>query len=299
MAKTAKGLVEYAKAQLGKPYWYGSFGNAASKEFYEQKKRQYPSYYKWEYTPEVAGQKVHDCIGLIKGYLWCDSPADTTPTYNGAQDKSANGMYDVCTTKGNIYTIPEVAGVLVFMNNHVGVYIGNGEVIEARGHDYGVVKTKLAGRAWKNWGYCPYITYEKPKTTTVKDSKIDTVVEVQKWLNQNYKSGLATDNSYGRKTRIALTKALQIELGFTGSDVDGSCGDKTKAAIKKNNLKRGSKGDLVKVLQGFLVCNGYSGTYITGSFGSGTEKALKKFQEKNGLTVDGIAGSNTFDIMCN
>lgn len=307
MAKTAQGLVEYAKSQIGKPYWYGSFGNAASKEFYEQKKRQYPSYYNWEYTPEVAGQKVHDCVGLIKGYLWCDSPEDATPVYNAAQDKSANGMYAVCTTKGAISTIPEVIGVLVFMSNHVGVYIGNGEVVEARGHAYGVVKTKLANRAWKNWGYCPYITYESNTPvsapahtlTSTSANKIDTVVEVQKWLNQNYASGLATDNSYGRKTRIALTKALQVELGFTGADVDGSCGKNTKGVIKKNNLKKGSKGNLVKVLQGFLVCNGYSEAYIDGSFGGGTERAVKKYQEKNGLKPDGIVGSGTFDVMCN
>lgn len=35
MLKTAKGLVEYAKAQLGRPYWYGTFGQAASEELYE------------------------------------------------------------------------------------------------------------------------------------------------------------------------------------------------------------------------------------------------------------------------
>ena len=28
--KTATGLVEYAIAQLGKPYWYGTFGQTAS-----------------------------------------------------------------------------------------------------------------------------------------------------------------------------------------------------------------------------------------------------------------------------
>ena len=48
MSKTAIGLVEYAKAQLVRPYWYGSFGKAGSKEFYEQKKNQYPNQYTWD-----------------------------------------------------------------------------------------------------------------------------------------------------------------------------------------------------------------------------------------------------------
>lgn len=315
MAKTAKGLVEYAKAQLGKPYWYGTFGQAANISVYNQKKKQYPTYYMWSYPKEDEGIKVHDCVGLIKGYIWCDNNDDKTPNYIATQDKSANGMRDVCKEKGDINTMPEIAGILVFMQHHVGVYIGNGEVIEARGHAYGVIKTKLKGRGWTSWGKCPYITYESntnttptptptPSTSTsagasVSKNKIDTVVEVQKWLNDTYKSGLVTDNIFGYKTRVALTKALQIELGFTGKDVDGICGSKTRAAIKKNNLNKWSCGDLVKVLQGFLVCNGYSEAYVDGIFGSGTEKSVRKYQEKNGLVIDGICGSATFDMMCN
>ena len=64
-----------------------------------------------------------------------------------------------CRERGAISTMPDAPGVLVFMSGHVGVYIGNGEVIEARGHEYGVVKTKLKERPWKWWGKCPYITY--------------------------------------------------------------------------------------------------------------------------------------------
>jgi hypothetical protein len=37
MAKTNTGLVEYAKAQLGKPYWYGTFGNIGTKELHQKK----------------------------------------------------------------------------------------------------------------------------------------------------------------------------------------------------------------------------------------------------------------------
>ena len=39
MEKTARGLVAYALAQLGKPYWYGTFGQTASKDLYIQKKK--------------------------------------------------------------------------------------------------------------------------------------------------------------------------------------------------------------------------------------------------------------------
>jgi hypothetical protein len=212
MAKTAKGLVEYAKAQLGKPYWYGTFGQAASKELYDQKKDQYPNYYTTPYNGTTA--KVHDCVGLIKGYLWCDSANDTTPVYDLAQDKSANAMRTACKTKGEMATMPEVPGLLVFYNGHVGVYIGGGEVIEARGRKYGVVKTKLAARPWTSWGYCPFITYEQEQVITValpvlrKGTKSETVQRMQDLLiGHGYDmEGYGADGSFGGATKRTVEK---------------------------------------------------------------------------------------------
>jgi hypothetical protein len=45
----------------------------------------------------------------------------------------------------------------------VGVYIGNGEVIEAKGHRYGVAKTKLSERPWTSYGKLKWINYEVEK----------------------------------------------------------------------------------------------------------------------------------------
>lgn len=242
MAKTAKGLVEYAKAQIGKPYWYGSFGQAASREFYEQKKGQYPNQYTWEY--DGTTKKVHDCVGLVKGYLWCDSPEDTTPVYNSAQDLSANGMRSACKTKGEMNTMPEIPGLLVFFNGHVGVYIGNGEVVEARSRRYGVYKSKLVDRPWTSWGYCPYIVYETPKkeeakpagTITMnlpvlkKGAKGETVKAMQILLmgyGKHDLEGYGADGSFGGATLRAL-KAFQTANGL---EPDGSCGPKTWAKL--------------------------------------------------------------------
>lgn len=236
MEKTAAGLVAYAKAQLGKPYWYGTFGQSASESLYTQKKKQYPGYYKWAYANESA--KVHDCVGLIKGYLWCDSETDNTPVYNTEQDVSANGMRKICTEGGHIETIPEVPGVLVFMDKHVGVYIGGGEVIEARGHAYGVVKTKLTDRPWAAWGYCPYVQYEATKAEgecTVnlkvlkKGAKGEAVKAMQMLLlGYGFPMGkYGADGSFGGATEKAL-KAFQKSRGL---EQDGSCGPKTWAKL--------------------------------------------------------------------
>lgn len=154
------GLAAYATAQLGRPYWFGCFGQTASPALLVAKRSQYPRQYTASDFPRQYGKRVHDCVGLIKGYMWSDGP-DGKPSYasNGFPDISANTLLSRCVERGDIKTIPEVVGVCVFMSGHVGVYIGGGYVIEARGHAYGVVKTRLAARPWRQWGKIPFIQY--------------------------------------------------------------------------------------------------------------------------------------------
>ena len=272
MSKTNIGLVEYAKAQLGLPYWYGCFGQISTKELYESKKKQYPSFYSSTDYVKQYNKKVHDCIGLIKGYLWSDTPT-SIPKYNGSQDVTADGMLAICKEKGDISTIPELPGVLVFSKQHVGVYIGDGYVIEARGHKYNVVKTKLSERGWKNWGKCPWIEYGETKKEPVNTPKENLVLAFQKAALADDKTLLpkyGADGDYGSETAEAMrvcvvqrrvihkyqncTKLVQRLLGFTGNDIDGKCGPKTSEVIKK-------------------------------------------FQKENGLAVDGSCGPNTWVVL--
>ena len=132
-------------------------------------------------------------------------------------------------------------------------------------------------------------------STTSYTSKLkvtSTVKSIQTWLNTYYKTGLVVDGVYGSKTKAALVKAWQTEVG--GLTVDGSFGSKSKVAATSHNIKKGSTGILVTIWQAYLVCRGYNPNGIDGAFGTGCHTATIAFQKANGLTQDGIVGANTW-----
>ncbi len=208
--KTNTGLVDYSRSQLGKPYWYGTFGNTATKSLLSAKKKQYPSHYQSErmakYKSEI-GERVHDCVGLIKGYLWSENFV-SNPQYNASQDVSANGMLKKCTESGTFDTMPEIPGILVFKRGHVGVYVGNKKVIEARGFNYGVVETALEKRGWTHWGKCPWITYPKEGNYFMSCAHDEvSIVDALKKIGEN--------SSFAYRKKIAEANGIK---GYRGSE---------------------------------------------------------------------------------
>ena len=255
--KTGHGLAEYAIAQLGRPYWWGCFGQLADGVLYAQKKKQYPGYYTATDFTSQYGQKVHDCVGLIKGYLWCDGP-DGSPKYKMAQDVAVEGLYRKCSRKGSITTLPETPGVCVFMANmgHVGVYIGNGEVVEAMGHAYGVVKTKLSGRGWAYWGMPEWIEYGVENTSSDAAEAAPPSPQGEGFA-LNFR--ILREGSVGEDV-----KALQLMLKARGYQ----CGN-----------------------------YGTNGDGADGEFGASTKTKLISYQRVNGLEPDGEAGPDTMSAL--
>lgn len=136
-------------------------------------------------------------------------------------------------------------------------------------------------------------------TTNTTQNRNAIVKDVQTWLNNAYKSGLVTDNIYGAKTKAALVKALQTELNKRYNSalvVDGIYGSKTNSAVR--NIAYGTSGNLVKVLQGLLICNGYTLGLLDGIYGYQTITAVRNYQSAHKLNVDGVAGKATFSSLC-
>lgn len=181
-------LVKHCKEVLNSNccYIYGTFGQQVTSKLIADKAAQYPK----QMTPQRVdiankidiGKTAYDCSGLIKSFLMDGK-------YNADQDRNAKGMYNNCTKSGLISNIPDIPGVLVFNKSltHVGVYIGNNQVIEAKGFDYGIRKANVSNFYY--WGMYKEIDYTNDST-----AKTD-----------------APDNSY--KAKIITISGLNIRSG--------------------------------------------------------------------------------------
>lgn len=270
MSKTGAGLAKWAQDihDGGKHvYWYGTYCNACTASRLAGKTRQYPTHYKSSrqatYKKHIAQGKIcTDCAGLIKGYYW-EQNGVVKYKRNGLPDKGSNAMYNAATVKGLISDgMPEIPGLLVWADGkgHVGVYVGGGQVVEARGFEYGIQKNALASRSFKYWGLCPYIKYTAQEIATAKSA-------------MDGKTTAAT-SSTSNTSKVTITKA-----------------DTTMPTIRK-----GSQGTAVKVLQRMLMAAGCTLPRYgaDGDCGSETVEAVKAFQTTHNMTVDGICGPLTW-----
>ncbi len=163
--KNNLGLVQWAiKAhENGWGYIYGTYGNVLTEDLLQDRAAVFgcevTDYMDFIYE-NWLGKRTADCVGLIKGYGWYDSKTgEIVVGSNGMMDVGANAMYQNAEVKGTIDTIPEVPGLAVWSDGHIGIYIGNGEVIEAANTLRGVMRSQLAGREWTHWLQIPYIDY--------------------------------------------------------------------------------------------------------------------------------------------
>lgn len=222
--KSVAGMIEWAEKALrnGWVYWYGTCGYACTLSLLKSKTKQYPSHYKSSrqagYKKDVAeGRTCCDCIGLFKSYAW-DKDGDIETRGNKYEaneqpDCSASMALAACKIKGNIDSIPEIPGLAVWNQSasHIGMYAGNGEVIEARGYSYDVCRTKLKDREFVTWGVYPYLEYTPEQIALAKEAlKIAYKPVTTAIINTNEDKGLSLWDSPKKFNRIVRVKKNEI-----------------------------------------------------------------------------------------
>lgn len=137
------------------------------------------------YANAIKGKGfIFDCVGLIKGILWGWS-GNLSKNYggagyacNGVPDIGADTMIAKCSgVSTNFSNI--VPGEVVWMSGHIGIYIGNGVVVEStprwkwgvqKSTILNVVKSQVIGtvgtRTWTKHGKLPYVSYTGASTST-------------------------------------------------------------------------------------------------------------------------------------
>jgi hypothetical protein len=194
-----KGLVEHCKMALAQKWGYvwGTFGLVLTPSIFKNKCVQYPDgvdKYASFIKANWLNKRTVDCVGLIKSYVWWTNEG---PVYSPSTDVSADYMFKIAKKKGPIKEIPMIAGICVWKSGHIGVYVGDGHVIEAHGTKYGVIQTPLFGAGatdWTHWLECPFIKNEE---------ELETILKLQNNLNKlGYK--LVVDGLYGPATKDAV-----------------------------------------------------------------------------------------------
>lgn len=95
------------------------------------------------------------------------------------------------------------------------------------------------------------------------------------------------------KTLPGLQRRRKAEVALYNKKAESCTGATTTTVTetedyKMNTIKKGSKGNAVKVWQIII------GTTADGIFGSGTENMTKTWQKNHGLMADGIVGKNSW-----
>lgn len=161
----------------------------------------------------------------------------------------------------------------------------------------------IAGKVDMNYGYKnygsvnPVIPEQKPVKPTVSGNQI--IKDGQVHARNFAVPGLKDDGIVGTETRKARIKVLQQAMNLdysSGLRVDGIWGPKSERALGKHTVRRGETQYMITALEDLLMLKGYNpgGLENPGVFGSGLEAEVRKYQEDHGLSVDGIAGYNTF-----
>jgi Putative peptidoglycan-binding domain-containing protein len=206
---TGQGLAKFAKSKLGTPYVYGAKGGYGklTQAHLNSLILAYPNVFTNIYITKArkfVGKICTDCSGL--------------PAWYTGKNIGSYQLYKSASERHPISTIAQAPiGAILWKSGHVGVYIGGGYCVEAKGIDYGIVESKVAKTKFTHWLLFDCIDYDMP----VVSQKVQ--------------------NPYKEPTMIIYqgmtgegVKWVQWELCEAGFeiDIDGVCGTATVTAIK-------------------------------------------------------------------
>lgn len=249
----------------------------------------------WSYVYGGSTPGAVDCSGLIYSYA--------------GGERCGNPQLETATETGSVSAgIPNVHGLGLWRPGHVGVYVGNGMEVDARGDEYGVCYEAIGG--YNNWTYwfklaaVSYVTngwesfngsyyyYENGEYIVNTSRTIDGTTYYFDSQGRSSKTPSDTSSSSSSSNSSGSSSGSDNSSGSSSSSASDSSGNQSSSSNAPSVYKNGSSGAEVKKIQQRLADLGYYNGAIDGNFGDATEEAYKAFQKAAGLTVDGIAGDS-------
>lgn len=220
-------------------YIWGTAGESwtAAKQAELEKTTDSDRAYSRKYGKQWIGHKVSDCSGLFSwafkqlgGYMYhgSDTMWNSYCTAKGelAGGKRTDGMELKPGTA--VFTYDEEKKK---KRGHVGLYIGNGWVIEAQGSKAGVVRSKVSNSKWVEWGELKGVYYgesrQDPDPAPIPEPVLPTLRK----------------GSKGEYVQLLQTKLMMLGYDLGSYGVDGDFGTKTQAAVKAFQKDRGLSAD--------------------------------------------------------
>lgn len=267
-----------------------------------------------------------DCVNLIKALLWGWN-GDVNATYggskyntNGVPDINDDMMIKVCTEVTTDFSKIQ-PGEVVWMQGHIGVYVGDGLAVECTPiwkdgvqitavHNIGW-KSGYNGRIWTSHGKLPYVSYvatpsEEPEHWyRIRKSWDEPASQIAANKNLDYaKAGCPEGYSvfdwngncvYYNGGGEFVTEAYPLEefvrdiQKACGATVDGVAGAETLRKTVTLSAKFNATHAAVKAVQSRLWALGYQEVgEADGEAGPKFTSAVAAFQKDHGCTPTGI-----------
>ena len=303
MSNTAASVLAVAAKQVGYSRWTDPQQGSKYGRWYAQYAKN--SYYGANGVPYCAmfvswvfNQAAAKAIGLPGAY--CPTMLAAAKRQNKTLTNIKNAMPgDIVFFDWGRDGVADHVGIV---EKNCGSYVqtieGNTSVGTAGSQSNGGVVARRT-RAWST--ICGVVRPDYTTTTATSAVKVNPAgktAQLQTWLNKTYNAGLTVDNSYGPLTKKATVKAIQTEINRSYGGklaVDGSYGPLSKAATPA--LVVGSKGNLVRIVQGLLGVRGYDDGGFDGEYGAKTKGSVQAFQKARKLVVDGSACKVTISAL--
>ena len=244
---------EWALSKVGSPYVMGGTGKRCTPAYRKARAAQYPgSAAAIEQNCQVmSGKKItcdgckydgmdcYDCAQLVR--YGCKASGIDGLNISGANSQWVRGDWEA---KGAIADMPEGAVCILYRQDidgrmgHTGICLGDGTIVHAKGHAYGVVHDLVSAGRWTHYAIPKGMRSEDDGQasekidalpTLRKGSKGEDVVYLQQLLNAGrYGAEIDEDGIFGVDTLLSV-KMFQESHGLVA---DGIVGPLTWSALE-------------------------------------------------------------------